>query len=85
LLSAARQVHGRSSLLAKRGEFPAALERDAETPLTPARARELLGRLDDIERDVNRVKVPASFAHQFYDLRYHVNFVRKRLNATLAG
>jgi TRAP-type uncharacterized transport system substrate-binding protein len=57
------------------------LERDAKLPLTPEFAEELLQRLDAIEVDVNALKVPASFAHQFYDLRYHVGFVRKRLTA----
>ena len=57
------------------------LERDAETPLTPARADELLHRLDAIEVDVNQLKMPASFASQFYDLRNHVVFVRNRLKA----
>jgi len=37
----------------------------------------LLGRLDEIERGVNRVKVPASFADQFYGLREHIDFVRE--------
>ena len=57
------------------------LERDAETPLTPGRTEELLARLDQIEADVNGLKVPASFASQFYDLRNHIAFVRHRLQA----
>jgi TRAP-type uncharacterized transport system substrate-binding protein len=57
------------------------LERDAETPLTAARAGELLLRLDAIEAEVNALKVPASFASQFYDLRNHIAFVRQRLTA----
>jgi TRAP-type uncharacterized transport system substrate-binding protein len=154
LLEAAREVHGRASLMQRRGEFPAPLEHDfaisdeatryyksgksffyrhlpfwiaslvnrivvvivpAIVLLIPAvrviptllrlrvklrlyrwyRAlllldRELLGnhsgnreellkRLDDIEKAVNRMKVPASFADQFYGLRGHINFVRDRL------
>lgn len=156
LLDAARQVHGRPGLLAKRGEFPAPverefplspdalryyksglgftyqivpnfwlaslinralvaivpiilvlipavrvlpiaykwsvqlriyrcyrpllrLEREARTAQTDAEVQELLGRLDEIEQDVNRLRVPASFAYQFYDLRGHVIFVRNRL------
>jgi len=55
------------------------LERDAETPLTPAHAEELLKRLDVIEVEVGELKVPASFAQQFYDLRTHIVFVRNRL------
>ena len=59
------------------------LERDAETPLMPAHAEELLRRLDAIEAAVNALKVPASFASQFYDLRNHLAFVRQRLKAAV--
>jgi len=55
------------------------VERDAETPLSPAHAGELLRRLDEIEENVSALKVPASFASQFYDLRNHIVFVRNRL------
>ncbi|MCE5265207.1 MAG: C4-dicarboxylate ABC transporter substrate-binding protein [Deltaproteobacteria bacterium] len=40
---------------------------------------ELLGRLDRIEQAVNHMKVPASFADQFYSLRSHIAIVRTRL------
>jgi hypothetical protein len=61
------------------------LEDEAEPPITGQRARELLARLDEIEREVNRLRVPASFASQFYALREHLDFVRARLNAVLAA
>ena len=61
------------------------LERDAETPLTAARAEELLHRLDAIEAGVNALRVPASFASQFYDLRNHLAFVRQRLKASVTA
>lgn len=57
------------------------LERDAFGPLPRERVQELLGRLDEIEESVNRLKVPASFANQFYELRGHIAFVRQRLKA----
>ena len=57
------------------------LERDAVAPLAAVQVEELLGRLDAIEADVNALKVPASFASQFYDLRNHLAFVRERLKA----
>jgi hypothetical protein len=38
-----------------------------------------LSRLDQIESGVNTMKVPASFADQFYGLRGHINFVRDRV------
>ena len=160
VLDAARRVHGRAGLLARRGEFPAPLEREfpisedaqryyksglgftyryfpfeiaslinrvlvaivplllllipalrilplayrwsvqlriyryyrpllrleneAKTPLQPEERHELLARLDEIEDGVNRLKVPASFAYQFYALRGHVAFVRSRLKAAAA-
>ena len=59
------------------------LERDAAEPLTRDCVGELVRRLDAIERDVNAMKVPASFASQFYDLRNHVVFVRNRLKSAI--
>lgn len=61
------------------------LESEAQTPLTREQARELLTRLDEIEHDVHKLRVPASFAFQFYALRGHVDFVRARLNAVAAA
>ena len=61
------------------------LEREAKGHLTDPEAQELLARLDEIEDDVNKLKVPASFAYQFYALRGHVAFVRSRLNEALAA
>ena len=40
--------------------------------------------LDDIEQAVNRMKVPASFADQFYSLRGHIDFVRKLVDEAVA-
>ena len=40
---------------------------------------EQMARLDDIERRVNQLTIPLSFAEELYDLRSHINFVRKRL------
>jgi TRAP-type uncharacterized transport system substrate-binding protein len=57
------------------------LERDAAGPLTQDRVQELLARLDEIETIVDSLKVPASFADQFYVLRGHVAFVRQRLRS----
>jgi TRAP-type uncharacterized transport system substrate-binding protein len=60
------------------------LERDSYGSLTPERVAELQARLDEIEHAVDAVRVPASFADQFYELRTHVAFVRQRLNAAEA-
>jgi hypothetical protein len=55
------------------------LERDALGQLTPEQRKALLARLDDIEKEVNKMKVPASFAEQFYALRGDIGFVRGRI------
>ncbi len=60
------------------------LEADAQESLTRERAQELLERLGEIEHEVNHLKVPASFAYQFYALQGHVAFVRSRLKAASA-
>jgi hypothetical protein len=57
------------------------IERETFGPLRAERVAELLAQLDDIEATVSRLKVPASFASQFYWLRSHINFVRQRLQA----
>jgi len=57
------------------------LERDLFAP-TPEKPEKLLEQLDDIEAAVNKMKVPASFADQFYGLRGHIDYVRDRLVQT---
>ena len=63
------------------------LERESFGSLTAGRAQELLRELDEIEKTVSRLKVPASFAERFYSLRSYIHFVRERLKttATTAG
>jgi hypothetical protein len=56
-----------------------AVERDLAGEMTGAKREELLRRLDHIEGSVSRMKVPASFAGQFYGLRDHIGMVRGRL------
>lgn len=55
-----------------------ALERDI-VRAAPGKKEGLLGRIDQIETEVNKMKVPASFADQFYVLRGHIIFVHERL------
>lgn len=55
------------------------LERETYQPLTAERLQELHEQIDEIEKSVNRLKVPASFADRFYWLRSHLLFVRERL------
>ena len=55
------------------------LESDLSLNIKSEKREELVGRLDQIEQTVNNLKVPASFADQFYSLRSHIAIVRTRL------
>jgi hypothetical protein len=55
------------------------LETDLSPNVTSEKREELLNRIDQIEQTVNNMKVPASFADQFYSLRSHIAIVRARL------
>jgi TRAP-type uncharacterized transport system substrate-binding protein len=55
------------------------LEKDVLGRVDPAKHLDLLARLDHIEQGVHRMKVPASFADQFYALRGYIAFVRNQL------
>jgi TRAP-type uncharacterized transport system substrate-binding protein len=46
---------------------------------------EMIKRLDDIEREVNTMKMPLAFADQFYVLRDHIRFVRDRYTQSGGG
>lgn len=61
------------------------LEREAFGPGAAGRIPELLRRLAAIEREVDLLKVPASFADQYYELRQHVAFARRRLELAAAA
>lgn len=56
-----------------------ALEREVLDQAGAARHEDLLVRLDYIEQGVNQMKVPVSFADQFYALRGYIAFVRNQL------
>jgi len=55
------------------------LEQDMIVRIDAGKRKELLARLDQIEKAVDNMKVPTSFANQFYVLRGHVSFVRGKL------
>ena len=61
------------------------LERESTGPLTDDLKLDLHRRLDEVEAAVNRLRVPASFADQFYGLRFHTEYVRDRLKAAPPG
>jgi TRAP-type uncharacterized transport system substrate-binding protein len=55
------------------------LERESLAPMTADQRVGMLNRLNEVEQAVNKMRVPASFADQFYSLRGHIDFVRSRL------
>ena len=55
------------------------IERDIVEDGKKEGRNELLEKLDRLEAQVNRMKVPASFGDQFYVLREHIRFVHDRL------
>ena len=57
-----------------------ALEKELFAQDANQRQKEFATRLNQIEEAVNKMKVPASFADQFYGLRGHISFVRGRLH-----
>ncbi len=61
------------------------VEQDAAVKNNAGELQGLGRRLDDIEAEVNEMKVPASYGNQFYVLRTHINFVRDKLKPGTAG
>jgi len=55
------------------------VEQDSMIPLDPEKIEMLTQRIDEIESEVNKMKVPATYGDQFYILRTHINFVRANL------
>ena len=56
------------------------LEQEAFAPsLGNSKLEELLHRLDHIQKNVNKIKVPSPFGEQLYALKGHIKFVRERL------
>ncbi len=57
------------------------LEQELLAQPTPEQRKKVLSELYNIERSVDRMRVPAPFADQFYVLRGHIGFVRERLKS----
>jgi len=55
-----------------------ALERRLLSRPAPEVREEMLKQLNEIEAEVNKMKMPLAFADQFYVLRDHIGFVRAR-------
>ncbi|MEO8006781.1 MAG: TAXI family TRAP transporter solute-binding subunit [Betaproteobacteria bacterium] len=59
------------------------LEQDDDTP--PEKIAELLERLDEIERAVNRINTPLAYADNLYAFRRNVNLVRQSLQRKITS
>ncbi|MFM0737830.1 TAXI family TRAP transporter solute-binding subunit [Paraburkholderia xenovorans] len=62
-----------------------AIERSALSEHSAAERASLIERLDAIEDSVNGLKMPLAYADQFYVLREHIGFVRRRLTQARDG
>jgi TRAP-type uncharacterized transport system substrate-binding protein len=62
-----------------------AAERSLSGEMTPGKREHLMSQLTEIEQTVNKMKVPASFADQFYNLRGHIIFVRQGIERAAAA
>ena len=62
-----------------------ALERERQRDSQAIRRDELVRRLDEIERGVNKLKVPAFAADLYYDLRGHIGLVRRFIDVDSTG
>ena len=62
-----------------------AIERSIIANPAPEERANLLKRLDDVESEVNKMKMPLAYAEQFYVLRDHIKFVGDRYRQGLAG
>ena len=62
-----------------------ALERRILAQPTPEEREEMIKRLDDIDTEVNKMKMPLAYADQFYVLRDHIRFVRDRYTNSAGG
>jgi uncharacterized protein len=51
----------------------------------PSRRSDLIGRLEELEREVSAVVVPLSYMDQYFDLRVHIHYVRSRLEGAGAA
>ena len=57
------------------------VEKGLDTKAGAAMIAQKQGQLEDIEEAVNRIPIPLGFANQLYDLRQHIDVVRRRINS----
>jgi TRAP transporter TAXI family solute receptor len=62
-----------------------AIERTILAHPSPDERGDLLKRLDDVETEVNKMKMPLAYAEQYYVLRDHIRFVGDRYRQGMGG
>ena len=62
-----------------------ALETSLDADPSNAHLAEKQAELERIDAAVSRIKVPLPFSEQIYDLRVHIDFVRRRLETKTPG
>lgn len=50
-----------------------------DVPLTAEQAAEMRDKLSDIEKRADKIRIPLAFARELYDLKVHIEFVRRKL------
>jgi len=61
------------------------VELELDEKSTPEKLKDLLGRLDQVERAVNRINTPLAYTDNLYAFRQNVDLVRQRVRAQLAA
>jgi TRAP-type uncharacterized transport system substrate-binding protein len=61
------------------------VELELEEDPSPEKLKELLVRLDEIERSVNRINTPLAYSDNLYAFRQNVDLVRERVRARVSG
>lgn len=54
-----------------------------DVPITVVQAEEMLEKLANIEKRADKIRIPLAFARELYDLKVHIEFVRKKLRNLL--
>jgi uncharacterized protein len=50
-----------------------------DVPLTAEQAADMRKKLSDIEKRADKIRIPLAFARELYDLKVHIEFVRRKL------
>jgi TRAP transporter TAXI family solute receptor len=56
-----------------------AIDLETSGQRVPEQLRSLLDRLDDIEKEVDKISPPLAYTDQLYNLRSHINLVREKI------